>query len=130
MAKVLTPRGFSLISCPSSPRLVRISLAWEPKDPVASQHFPKPTTLGSSLKVFTLVLTAVECTVVHRCLLIQVHSNGRGFDKLNFCALREWTCACKCAVSVYFTLTSSVDYCFRQKKVQQQLTARPLVFIR
>jgi len=74
--------------------------------------FPKSTTLGSSLNVFSLVLTAVECSSsLSRYSSIQVHSNEGGFDELNFCALRvrEWTCVCECAVSVCFMLTSSGD---------------------
>ena len=42
---------------------------------------------------------------VNCCLLIQ----KGGFDELNFCALREWTCVCECAVSFYIILTPSVD---------------------
>ena len=59
----------------------------------------------------SLVLTAVECSSsLSPYSNIQVHSNGGGFDELNFLALREWTCVCECAVSVYFTLKSSVDF--------------------
>jgi len=65
--------------------------------------------------VFSLVWTAVECcSSLYPYLSIQVH-NGGGFDELNFCALREWTCVCECAVSVYFMLTSSVDLFLTEK---------------
>jgi len=37
--------------------------------------------------------------------IIKVHSNGGGFDELNFSALWEWTCVCECTVSVYFMFT-------------------------
>jgi len=60
--------------------------------------------------VFSFVLTSVECSSsLSSYLGIQAHSNGGDFDELNFCALREWSCVCESAVSVYFMLTSSVD---------------------
>ena len=65
--------------------------------------FSKPATLGSSLNVFTLVLTAVECSsTLSPYSRIQVHGYGEAFDELNYCALREKTSVCECAVSVYF----------------------------
>ena len=85
------------IGCPSPLRPGRPSPALELKDPVASQHCEatlslKPTVLGSSLNVFNLVLTSVECCSslcsFSSCILFQVHSNGGGFDEVNFCALR------------------------------------------
>jgi len=72
--------------------------------------FSKPVTPGSSLNVFSLVLTFVVCSSsLSSYSDIKAHSNTGGFDELNFCALWGRTWVYDCAASVYFILTSSED---------------------
>jgi len=94
--------------------------------------FSKPSTLGSSLNVFSLVLTAVECSsLLSPYSSIQVYSNVGGFDELSFvhCGI-GLECVSAPSVSISCWRWHHLWTYFRQKKVQHQLTARLIVFIR